>query len=108
MLIGGVSGNNLFKKLLTRITTNIKNNIKCHGNNIMKVTGPKVLQSLLGEIFKDITFKDGFFKATEEKIYSTKEYQFHYTFVNVNTKSEFYKKLQKDNKILPYYKYNYI
>lgn len=108
MLIGGVPENSLFKKLIKRISQNIKNNIKCHGKNIMNITGPKVLQKLLGEIFKDIRFEDGFFKGTEGKIYSMDEYEFHYSFVNLNTKSKFYKKLQKDNKILPFYKYNYI
>ena len=108
MLIGGCPGLNIFEKLIKQIAENIKNRPKSHGNKIMEITGPKVLQKILGEIFKKITFQDGFFEAKDEDFYTEGGYSFYYTRVKIQTKTEFYKKLQRDNRISPYYKYNFI
>lgn len=48
------------------------------------------------------------FETKDENFYTEGEYSFYYTRVKIQTKTEFYKKLQRDKRISPYYKYNFI
>ena len=108
MLIGGIKKTEIFRMLVEKISYNIINKKNKQGKDIMDVTGPRVLQKILGEIYTDIQFNDGKFGGKIKRKFQNREYTFFYTCVNTNTKSSFYSILQRKNKMLPYYKYDSI
>ena len=111
MFIGSKPKNEFIHKLMHQISRNILENKTAHGNQIMKITGPHVLQKLLQSEIGDesIKLKDSEFPGTKKpKIYQNDKIAFSYKKLNIITKTEEYRKLQKTYNKQCFYYYNYI
>ena len=110
MFIGGKPKQQLFNDVINKVIENIENNIPIKCQQIMEITGPRIIQNLLlGKL--DIVNKDNNFKGTQDEIIYLKntEYEFCYSCVQLNTtKTSIYKLLQQKYKKKNYQYYNFV
>jgi mannosyltransferase OCH1-like enzyme len=110
MFIGGKSQQKLFQDVIIQVNINILDNIKQKKNEILNITGPRIIQNL---IFEKLNIKniDGCFEGNEisKKYLSDYNYEFIYTKLNINNKKTLeYIELQNKYNKLPYQCYDYI
>lgn len=110
MFIGGRSNQKLFNDIINEVINNIKRNIPNKYQEIMEITGPRIIQNI---IYKKMNIKnfDGNFKAQDKpQIYLTNtDYEFNYSRIHIkNTKINTYILLQKKYNKKPYSFYNFI
>lgn len=110
MFIGGMPNQKLFNDVINEVIENIEKNIPNKYQDIMEITGPRVIQNI---IFKKLNIKnfDGNFKAQDKsQLHLTNtDYEFNYSRINFKKKkTNTYKLLQKKYNKEQYDFYNFV
>ena len=110
MFIGGTPNQKLFDKVIINVEKNINNNIPIKKNHVIDITGPRVIQNIICNMF-NVVNKDGWLVGDEHPRVGFKdsEYEFIYTKIPFpKLKTNRYQKLQQKYKRENYQVYNYI
>lgn len=109
MLIGGIS-NKLFQETINEVCLNIDKSFNNKKQDIIDITGPRVMQKIVSEKLGYKLIDGGFRGKLKSKTFlKNTEYEFEYMLqLNMQLKTKLYNLLQKKYKKKPYQEYDFI
>lgn len=110
MFIGGSPNQNLFQQVINKVAENIERNIPTKVEHVIDITGPRVIQNIICDIFK-IQNRDGWLPGDIHPRVGLQGTENEFIYAKIpfkELKTSLYQELQKKYNKQNYQQYNYI